>query len=314
MQEWEILIQGQRYVADTETIRGWILEQRVKKFDQMRRNAHENWTTADRFPEFQEAFSRLLSANLPPPLQPPPNVGFAFSQPAPGQMQPVYPPSPPTASYPPWPYVQPDPRNQPYPPPVPFPPTSAQVPTNPGTFLPGPPMAARDANAPLPASPWRTWRNGQQLICVKGAILPPYCVKCNAPRDFSIRKRFVWVKGGTGWTLFGLAINVIIAMFAVLTSRKNVVELGLCKTHFFLGLGSKLLAWGFGIAAGVNTYGVIKGWHTVIQYSALLLFASLVFIVAGRLFSIRVVKVDDSKMWLEGFDPTFQNRFPHINL
>ncbi len=88
MNQWEILIQGKRYTADTETIQQWIFENRIKKFDQVRRNVHDNWSSADKFPEFQEAFSRMISANLPPALQPSPEfTPPIFQPPQPTQAQ-----------------------------------------------------------------------------------------------------------------------------------------------------------------------------------------------------------------------------------
>lgn len=96
MNQWEVLLQGRRYFADTETMRQWILENRVKKFDQVRRHAHDNWATADTFPEFQEVFSRTLSTNLPPALQPSPAVTPPIFRPPQPNPAPQYP-----APYPP---------------------------------------------------------------------------------------------------------------------------------------------------------------------------------------------------------------------
>lgn len=143
MQEWEILIQGQRYVADTETIRAWILEQRVKKFDQMRRHANESWTYADKFPEFADAFSRALPVNRPSTPSP------AY----PPQPQPYFPPQPPPYP-PPSVHFPPVPQHFHPPPSMPgFPPPAAPGfhPHQPAPFAPAPAPAHRPAPPPKTA-------------------------------------------------------------------------------------------------------------------------------------------------------------------
>jgi hypothetical protein len=79
MDQFEILIQGRRYSADTATIRQWILEGRVIKFDQVRQGQLEEWKTADKIPEFADAFSQVLRGGGSPP---PPSQGLVAPQPA----------------------------------------------------------------------------------------------------------------------------------------------------------------------------------------------------------------------------------------
>lgn len=108
MSQFEILIQGRRYSADTATIRQWILEGRVIKFDQVRQGQLEDWKTADKFPEFAEAFSQVLrgEGNPPPPAPgvvppqpaayaPPPSGGYVPPPPGPppGYRPPTMPPA-----------------------------------------------------------------------------------------------------------------------------------------------------------------------------------------------------------------------------
>lgn len=152
MGQWEILIQGQRYVADTETIRGWILEQRVKKFDQMRRHANENWTYADKFPEFADTFSQALPINHPPAnsgppmFQPPAPSSPPFPQPYPPPYQPQS--APPPGQFPPT-HHPPPPAMPGFAPPAAsgFPPhqTARPIPVPPARHAGPPPKSARSS-------------------------------------------------------------------------------------------------------------------------------------------------------------------------
>lgn len=215
MQEWEILIQGQRYVADTETIRGWILEQRVKKFDQMRRHANENWTYADKFPEFADDFSRALPINHPPPT----NASPKFQLPTPSR-PPSPPPSYPQYAPPPVPqHYHPPPSMPGFPPPAPgfHPLPSAPFAPAPGfpaplhRPAPPPPKAARPAmgigsflaiafgvvvlvglavGAIAYFGPWRSAHRSQPMVVTNfcGKTGEITCAQITVPAGWSIEK------------------------------------------------------------------------------------------------------------------------------
>src|SRR5215212_10847358 len=98
-----------------------------------------------------------------------------------------------------------------------------------------------DAAGPVPVLPYLTpmtaaeqgvWREGKVLVVAKETVLPPTCVKCNAPSDGRpIRKKFWWHH--PAWLLLILVpYGLLLCLIIVLVIRKSgVVHYSLCEKH-----------------------------------------------------------------------------------
>jgi hypothetical protein len=74
------------------------------------------------------------------------------------------------------------------------------------------------------------WRHGPLLVAKYGAVLPPRCVKCNAPTDGPAKKQlFYWHH--PAWLLLILISIFIYLIVALLIRNKAEVTYGLCQEH-----------------------------------------------------------------------------------
>jgi hypothetical protein len=101
------------------------------------------------------------------------------------------------------------------------------------------------------------WRSGALLMARNGAVLPPRCVKCNAPIDGSAKqRRFSWHHPAL---FLIILLNILIYAIVAIVVRKNVVvTLGLCQAHrrrrfrgILAGVAGIFLSVGFFIASGM---------------------------------------------------------------
>jgi len=148
------------------------------------------------------------------------------------------------------------------------------------------------------------WRDGNSVVLVKGAALPPRCVKCNQPAD----DRYRWTKT-VYWhppVLYVLIIPgiLIYAIVASIVQKKARVTAGLCTKHGKQRRTRALIGWltAFVGLCCISVSAVIdsrRGYDTLcITLGILLMLAALIWaFVATRV------------LWPTNID----NHFAHLN-
>jgi uncharacterized integral membrane protein len=167
-----------------------------------------------------------------------------------------------------------------------------------GYVLPPPPIAG-------------IWRDDRTLVMDKNALLPEYCVKCNAPADGArVRKKLAWHHPLLYVLIFGALLFYVLLAMAL--SKRATIDFGLCKEHkqrrqTLMTIGFVLLAGGlimlfigFGFDyPGVGVFGIL-----------LFLFAVGWLVIASRVVTVK--KIDDRYAWLTGVHKDFLARFPSV--
>ena len=98
------------------------------------------------------------------------------------------------------------------------------------------------------------WREGKRVVMRPGGVLPPRCVKCNAPALQPMAPRKVhWHH--PAWFLLILVNILIFIIVGLLVRRKAEVTFGVCARHrlrrrIFIAVGWGGLFLGFLIATG----------------------------------------------------------------
>jgi hypothetical protein len=147
---------------------------------------------------------------------------------------------------------------------------------------------------------------GDQLVIPRGAVLPPYCVRCGQPADGYLKKTFAWHQP---WLYLLILLHIILyAIVAAIVSKKLPLEVPLCAAHrnqrkLRLTLGWVLLAGciPLGVMIGMSgpdmeAFGFLAGLVAFI--------ASLVFFVLGtRVMSPKLI--DDREGRFGGVSPVF---------
>lgn len=143
----------------------------------------------------------------------------------------------------------------------------------------------------------------------KEALLPDYCVKCNAPANGLRLKRTLSWHSPLLYLVIFFAVVIYIILAAVL-SKRATVYLGLCQEHFQrrgkqIAVGWTLLAAGIigTIAAIAYDYPMLALLGVVV-----FLFAAVWLTVVARIVNVR--KIDDQLVWLRGIDSNYLSQFP----
>lgn len=153
------------------------------------------------------------------------------------------------------------------------------------------------------------WRDKSTLVMTKEALLPDYCVKCNAPANGLRLKRTLSWHSPLLYLVIFFAVVIYIILAAVL-SKRATVYLGLCQEHFQrrgkqIAVGWTLLAAGIigTIAAIAYDYPMLALLGVVV-----FLFAAVWLTVVARIVNVR--KIDDQLVWLRGIDSNYLSQFP----
>jgi hypothetical protein len=167
------------------------------------------------------------------------------------------------------------------------------------------PVSQVIGNIPVPVSAVRPaelglWRDGKKLVVTRGAMLPPYCVKCGQPADGAPwEKTFAWCNPLLAlWLILGL-FGIIIYIIVYYRARKQMaLTVPLCKGHrqarrTRLWVGSLLL-----IASPLlMVIGIIidKDWLTGFGFFSFLIIAISGVIALIRSQPLRAKKIDDQQ-------------------
>lgn len=175
--------------------------------------------------------------------------------------------------------------------------------------------------APLNVAPQIPEAEGQQafwqdglLVVRKDATLGGRCVKCGAPTDYLLKRKFSW---HTPWVFLLLLISIwVYIIVALIIRKKGTVHIGLCERHRARRRRAILIAW-LVVLAGVSACFITAlmprgqdGWKVLlIVGGALLACGGALFGV----FGVRTVwpkKIDKEFIWLKGVSPEFGAELP----
>jgi hypothetical protein len=179
-----------------------------------------------------------------------------------------------------------------------------------------PPLPAGGAAAVIPyATPMGyqdayAWREGDLLIVRSGAVLPPACIKCNAPADGApMRRTLYWHHPAVFLLIF--AGVLIYAIAALIIRQKGVVSVSLCAAHRQRRLMMMLVGWALGLG-GVATFifGAANDLPWLFLAGAVLFIAGVVVGVNSQL--LRPKKIDKYFIWLKNISPDFLAQFPAV--
>jgi hypothetical protein len=166
------------------------------------------------------------------------------------------------------------------------------------------PYAAPEADISSPEGSSEIRREGDLLVIPRLCMLPPRCIKCNAPMDGTyLDRKLYWHSAGWYFLIF---FNIIIyAAVAAMVRKTATVQYGLCAEHrsarrrdiaiiVALMLGSPAIA----IAAAAMDVPVflllwLVGWLAAAVYAVL------------RTNVLRPQRIDDVTAWVKGASPAF---------
>jgi hypothetical protein len=168
-------------------------------------------------------------------------------------------------------------------------------------------LAAMTGDFFVVPAPAQLWRSGALAIFLKGAPLPPRCVRCNEPTRLMTKRRLHWHHPG----LYLLLINILVYALVVLASRKSAdVLIPLCMKHRAERRRALLAAWiGCPTGIAVCVYGMavdnvaagLAGLYTVLA-------AAVFGAVGARILS--VVHIDAHLVRVRGLDPSWLRELP----
>lgn len=161
----------------------------------------------------------------------------------------------------------------------------------------------------LPPPPQGIWYDGNTLVMDKSALLPDYCIKCNAATSgLRIRRRLSWHHPVLYILVFGAALFYVILAMAL--SKRATVEFPICPEHkrrrrMYLNIGLGTLA------AGV-LFSVLGFGYEYPSLGLLGIFLFLVavvwLVIASKVVNIK--KIDERYVWMNGVNREFLHRFP----
>ena len=164
------------------------------------------------------------------------------------------------------------------------------------------PMGYQDAYA---------WREGDLLIVRSGSVLPPACIRCNAPADGPPMWRTIYWHHPALFLLIAAGI-LVYAVAALVIRKKGVVSVSLCAAHRQRRLMMMLAGWSLGLG-GVATFvvGAANDLPWLLLAGGVMFIAGIIVAVNSQL--LRPKKIDQHFIWLKGISPHFLAQFPAVN-
>ncbi len=155
------------------------------------------------------------------------------------------------------------------------------------------------------------WRDGNALLMLKDAVLPPRCVKCNEPTDYKLRRTLYW---HPWWIYVLVPLAVLVYMIVALLVRHTAkVKVGLCGRHRSRRRWTIFASW-MGALAGIGLM-TAPGWASN-QVASWLAIAGIVLLVAAAIVGtegtrfISARRIDSRYVWLGGVCPEYLRDLP----
>jgi hypothetical protein len=157
----------------------------------------------------------------------------------------------------------------------------------------------------------QSFRDGSKVVVPKGALLPPYCVKCGKSEVTRVDKSFSWLNPLYYFLLFlGLGIGLVYLIF-----RKRVkLSVPLCESH--RQYMRRLTITATVLLVGCIPVGVLFGsligepdgdmWGLLI--GILMLFGGLIIVLSNR--PLQATHIDNDRATLKGASEAFLSKLP----
>ncbi len=153
------------------------------------------------------------------------------------------------------------------------------------------------------------WRVGKVIHASHGAHFPPRCVKCNAPVERMMFKKFSWHNRLLALTV--LVSPLVYIILAILLQKKSTFSIGVCDLHRARRRNILLFAWLVVVPLLVALF--VCGFYFE---NPLFVICSLIFaVIAAIVFSILIrtiypSHIDDFRSLFKGANPEFLNSLP----
>ena len=161
-----------------------------------------------------------------------------------------------------------------------------------------------------------TYWDDECLIVPKNAALAGYCVKCNAPADFLLRRHLRWHRPiYYWWLLVGIFFYFLVALVKI---QKGHVYVALCPIHRRQRRRYMLIAWMAPVAwlllvivAGlVAAYVEDSDLFALAYMGANLVALGMVVYGYRRSRLVWPKKIDEKRIWLLGVTPEWGSSLP----
>jgi hypothetical protein len=153
------------------------------------------------------------------------------------------------------------------------------------------------------------WRSKRELVTSLNPILPPRCVKCNAPTETPPMKRNLYWHHPALYLV--VLVNVIIyVIIAMLVRKRTVAMVSVCRRHRSARRNALLIGWGLELAAlALVIGGAANEWTWMVLMGGGAFLGGLIYGLArGRLVFAR--KIDKEHVWMGGCGSEFLAQFP----
>lgn len=153
------------------------------------------------------------------------------------------------------------------------------------------------------------WREGDQIMMHKLAMLPYACIKCGGePDPRHLRKKFYWHHPALA--LLAIPGLLLYAIVAMCVQKSAEVTIPLCPLHRSRRLTFIWTAWGI-VLAGVACFflaGALgSGWPAA--FGGLLILGAAIFAVVA-VPVLKPKRIDDTYAWFKGAGRVYLDQLP----
>lgn len=168
------------------------------------------------------------------------------------------------------------------------------------------------ANTFFHSKPQGIWRDSDMVVLHKQAEMPHRCVKCNAPvSNEGVIKNFSWFH--SGYYLLLLVNLLVFIVVAFLVRKTATVNIGLCEQHREIRKNRLYTCWLTGAISLFMCFLSVSTFNS----GGLFLLGLILFltsIIVGSITSkvIKVKRIDDNYIWMEGINRDFVAELPPV--
>ena len=144
----------------------------------------------------------------------------------------------------------------------------------------------------------------------KDVSLPDYCVKCDAPANFRLKRRLSWHHPALYLLLF--MAWLIYFILVIILRKQATVYLGLCQAHYEKRRTLMIAGWAaFAVAFLMIVGGLASEYFGIAMLGVLSVLVSTIWLaIVARVVNVK--KIDDQFVWLSGLNQNFLARFPPL--
>ena len=162
---------------------------------------------------------------------------------------------------------------------------------------------------PAPPNTGGIWRENNTLVMTKDASLPDQCIKCNAPaHGFRLKRNLSWHHPALFLVI--IVAWLIYLVLAIALSKRATIFIGLCPDHVQRRKNLLIAGWGMLAISLIGAFVAFNYEYVGVGLLGLLLFLVSIFWLAIVAKTVKVKKIDDRYVWLNGIDTNYLAQFP----